>query len=66
MFCTVNGQLEVGRSFLHEDLVYESDPEQTFESTVNCGLVEVFLARSPGNLVLAEWFGCLGEDFEDG
>ncbi len=65
MFCTVMGQFEVARSFLHEGLVYEPDPEQTFESAVNRDFVEVFLARSPGDLVLAERFACSGEDSED-
>lgn len=56
MFCTVVGQFEVTCSFLYEGLVYEPDPEQTFESAVNRDFVEVFLARSPGDLVLAERF----------
>jgi hypothetical protein len=46
--------------------MYEPDPEQTFESAVNRDFVEVFLARSPGDLVLAERFACLGQNFEDG
>jgi len=66
MFCTVMGQFEVTCSFLHEGLVYEPDPEQTFERAVNRDFVEVFLARLPGDLVLAERFACFGEDFEDG
>ena len=46
--------------------MYEPNTEQTLERAVNRDLVELFVARPPGDLVLAEWFACPGEDFENG
>ena len=48
------GQFEMPRSFLHKGPVYQPDPQQAFEGPVDCHFIEVFFARSPSDLVLAE------------
>ena len=52
----VVGQFKMPGSLVYKNLMHQPDAQQTFESPVDCDLVEVFFSRSPGNLVLTERF----------
>ena len=66
MLRAIVGQFEVPCSSVHEGFVYEADANQAFKRAVDCDFVEMFLARSPGDLLLAERLAYLGQDFKDG
>ena len=51
-------------SLVNKDLMHKPDAKQTFESPVDCDLVEVFFSRSPRNLVMAERFASVHQNFE--
>jgi len=62
----VVGQFEMPGSLVYKNLMHQPDAQQTFESPVDCDLVEVFFSRSPGNLVLAERFARPHQNRQDG
>lgn len=50
------GQLEMPGALVHESLVHKPDFQQALERSIEGHFVEMFFARPPGDLVVAERF----------
>jgi hypothetical protein len=64
LFCTVKGQLEMRGSFIHKRLMNQPDFDQTLKRSINGHFIEMFPAAAMSNLVLAQWFDCLKQNFQ--